>query len=141
MLGGEYRHSLDPKNRIFIPAKLREELGGSLVITKSIRKPACLKVYSEQGWREYVTPLLQKNRNLVETVVRYLQSSLAQLTPDAQGRIVLPQELIGFAGIERNVVIVGCYDYAEIWAEDSYERLKSEMDYDKMLQELEALGL
>lgn len=140
MLGGEYRHNLDPKNRIFIPAKLREELGVTFVVAKDIREK-CLKVYSLEGWEKYIAPLREQQRKLSEKILRYLHASLAQVVPDSQGRIVLPPDLVRYAEIEKNVVIVGCCDYAEIWAESNYEHLKEEEDISEMLSELEALGL
>ena len=140
MLGGEYRHNLDPKNRIFIPAKLREELGSTFVVAKDIREK-CLKVYSLSGWENYITPLREQKRKLSEKILRFLHASLVQVTPDSQGRIVLPQELVVHAEIEKNVVIVGCCDYAEIWAEAGYEKLKEDEDLSEMLAELEELGL
>ena len=140
MLGGEYKHNLDAKNRIFIPAKLREELGESFVVAKDIRE-TCLKVYSLQGWEEYIKPLREQKRSLSEKIIRHLHASLAQVTPDGQGRIVLPPELIKHAKFERSIVVVGCGDYAEIWAEQEYEDLKAQEDMTEILAELEALGL
>ncbi len=140
MLGGEYRHNLDPKNRIFIPAKFRDELGDSFVVAKDIREK-CLKVYSNTGWENYIAPLRAQNRKLSEKILRFLHASLAQVTPDSQGRIVLPVELVKYAEIERNVVIVGCCDYAEIWSERFYDSMKETEDISEMLRELEELGL
>ena len=140
MLGGEYKHSLDAKNRIFVPAKLRESLGESFVIAKDIRE-ACLKVYSLEGWESYIAPLREQKRSLSERILRYLHATLTQVTPDSQGRVVLPPELVEHARIQKNVVIVGCCDYAEIWAEDTYTRMKEEEDVSAMLAELEELGL
>lgn len=139
MLGGEYRHGLDAKNRIFIPAKLREELGATFVVAKDIRE-SCLKIYSLAGWEAYIAPLKEQNRKLAEKIMRFLHSSLSQVTPDSQGRIVLPQELVEYAEIDKNVVVVGCGDYAEIWAENAYESLKSAVDRDELIAELEELG-
>ena len=140
MLGGEFKHSLDSKNRIFIPAKMRDELGETFVVAKDIREH-CLKVYSQAGWENYIAPLREQNRRLYEKIFRILHASLANVTPDSQGRIVLPQELVKHAGIERNVTIVGCCDYAEIWAEEAYESLKENEDLGAILAELESLGL
>lgn len=140
MLGGEYRHTLDTKNRIFIPAKLREELGATFVVAKDIREK-CLKVYSLEGWESYIAPLREQKRKLSEKIIRFLHASLVQVTPDSQGRIVLPPELVAHAEMERNTVIVGCCDYAEIWAEEQYEALKADEDISEMLAELEELGL
>lgn len=140
MLGGEYRHTLDTKNRIFIPAKLREELGATFVVAKDIREK-CLKVYSLEGWEHYIAPLREQKRKLSEKIIRFLHSSLVQVTPDSQGRIVLPPELVAHAEMGKNTVIVGCCDYAEIWAEEKYEALKADEDLSEMLAELEELGL
>ncbi len=140
MLGGEFRHALDAKNRIFIPAKLREELGKSFVVAKDIREK-CLKVYSLAGWEAYIAPLKEQKRKLSEKIMRFLHASLVQATPDAQGRIVLPAELVEHAEIERNAVVVGCGDYAEIWSEETYDSITESVDLDEMIAELEELGL
>ena len=140
MLGGEFRHNLDPKKRLFIPAKLREELGPTFVVAKDIRQK-CLKVTSLAGWESYIAPLREQKRSLSERTLRYLHSTLTQVTPDAQGRIVLPQDLVDHAEILREVVVVGCYDYAEIWSEKLYEKLKTEENVEELLAELESLGL
>ncbi len=140
MFGGEYRHNIDTKNRIFIPAKLREDLGESFVVAKDMRTD-CLKMYSLAGWEAYLEPILKQNRTLKEKVLRFLSSSMVQVSPDSQGRITLPKELVEHAGIEGSAVVVGCFDYAEIWAEAAYDRMKSEEDVSAMLAELESLGL
>ena len=140
MFGGEYRHNLDAKNRIFIPAKLREDLGETFVVAKDVRT-ACLKVYSLAGWEAYLEPILKQNRNLKERALRFLSSSMMQVSPDSHGRITLPKELVEHAGIEGTAVVVGCFDYAEIWAEAAYERVKSQEDAAQLLAELESLGL
>ncbi len=140
MLGGEFRHTLDPKNRIFIPAKLREDLGEPFVIAKDIREK-CLKVYSLAGWENYINPIREKNRTLYEAVFRFLHATLAQVTPDSQGRVTLPPELVEHAKIEKTAVVVGCGDYAEIWSESLYEDMKSNADISELIRQLEALGL
>ena len=140
MFGGEYRHNKDSKNRVFMPAKLREELGETFVIAKDIRE-ACLKVYSLAGWEEYIAPLREQRRNLSEKILRYLHASLVQVTPDSQGRVVIPQELVDYAAIDRSIVVVGCGLYVEIWAEEAYDKLKAESDMKELLKEIEELGL
>lgn len=140
MLGGEYKHALDQKNRIFTPAKLRDELGASFVISKAIRDK-CLKVFSLAGWDAYLEPLRAQNRKLQEQVNRFFNASSLQVSPDAQGRVVLTQELVDYAEIGKNAVIVGCGEYAEIWSEENYEKMKNETDMAEILRQLEALGL
>lgn len=140
MLTGEFRHNLDPKNRLFIPAKMRDELGESFVVTKSLRNK-CLTVYSLAEWDAYMAPLMQQNRKLQEKAIRFLNASASESVPDSQGRVVLPKALIDYAGLDKGVVIVGCYHYAEIWAETDYDKIKDDEDVDGMIAELESLGL
>ena len=104
-------------------------------------RTVCLKVYSLAGWEAYLEPILKQNRTLKEKVLRFLSSSMVQVSPDSQGRITLPKELVEYAEIDGSAVVVGCFDYAEIWAEDAYDRMKSEEDVSAMLAELESLGL
>ncbi len=140
MFGGEFRHGIDQKNRLFIPSKLREDLGATFVVAKDIREK-CLKVYSQKGWEEYLAPIREQNRRLKEKVMRYLNATMVQVSPDSQGRITLPKELTDYAEIDRTAVVVGCCDYAEIWAEEVYDKMRSEEDVSALLAELEELGL
>lgn len=140
MFGGEYRHSIDAKNRIFIPAKLREDLGETFVVAKDVRTK-CIKVYSQEGWEAYLEPILKQNRNLMERALRFLSPSMAQVSPDSQGRITLPKELVEHAEIEGTAVVVGCFHYAEIWSEAGYAQIKAQEDVSQLLVELESLGL
>lgn len=103
-------------------------------------------MYSQEGWREYLAPLLNdakklSEKKLADRIIRYLHASMVQVTPDSQGRVVLPPELVGHAKIEKNVTIVGCYDHAELWSEAEYNAMKADEDVEKLLDQLEALGL
>ena len=140
MLTGEFRPTLDQKNRIFVPSKLREELGETFMIVRDIREK-CLKMYSLDGWAEYIAPIKEQPRAIAEKAMRVLHSSAAQVTPDSQGRVLIPAKLVEFAELEKNIVVIGCYDYAEIWAEDKYESLMASQDDEELRELLEAKGL
>ena len=140
MFSGEFKHTLDTKNRLFIPAKHREELGDTFMVAKSIREN-CLKVYSMAEWEDYISPILKMERKASEAILRALHRDAALVTPDSQGRIVLPKHLIDYAEIEKAIVIVGCYNYVEIWSEAAYDKLREEEDVSSMIAELESLGL
>ncbi len=140
MLSGEYKHSLDPKNRLFIPSKHREELGSSFVVAKSIREQ-CLRVYSSDGWAEYIRPITSLDGKDKDRIIRALSRNAAQVSPDSQGRIVLTPDLIEFAGLDKNAVIVGCGDHSEIWSEDKYAAMVAEEDLADMRAVLESYGL
>ena len=143
MFSGEYKHSIDAKNRLFIPAKYREELTReqeSFMIAKSIREN-CLKVYSMSEWEEYISPILKMERKASEAILRALHRDATQVTPDSQGRVVLPTSLIAYAGIEKGAVVVGCGKYAEIWSEEAYSAMVTEEDIPGMKELLESYGL
>ena len=140
MLSGEYKHNLDPKNRIFIPAKHREELGESFVVAKSIREK-CLRVYSNEEWAAYIKPITSLDGKDKDRIIRALSRNAAQVMPDSQGRIVLTPDLIGYAEITKNAVIVGCGGYAEIWSDVNYAAMVEDEDLTSMKVLLESVGL
>ena len=143
MLSGEFRHNIDPKNRLFIPAKHREELtlgNECFMVAKSIREN-CLKVYSMSEWEEYISPIRKMERKDSEKILRALHKDAAQVSPDSQGRIVLPPTLVQYAGIVKGAVIVGCGAYGEIWAEEAYEAMLEEENLEGMKELLESYGL
>lgn len=140
VLSGEFRHTLDPKNRLFIPAKHREELGESFMVARSIRE-SCLQVYSLEEWEKYIEPIKKMDRKDSEKILRALHRNAAQVSPDSQGRIVLPAALIQHAQIVKGAVVVGCGSYGEIWAEEIYDRTMEEEDLEDVKNVLESFGL
>lgn len=140
MLTGIYHHTVDSNNRLFIPAKLREDLGESFLIFKDIRAK-CLKVYPQSGWEAYVGPIKQQNRALGEEAIRLLYKYMTEVTPDAQGRIVVRADILEKANIEREVIIQGCGEYAEIWSSDGYRKMEEDLDEAAVVARLEACGL
>lgn len=142
MLLGEFNHNLDSKNRIFIPAKMREYLGNSFVIAKSLREK-CLTVYSLEAWDQIMTSVKKQNARLRDQLYRFLSPTATEAVPDAQGRVVLPKALIDHAEIERELIILGCYDHAEIWIGKNLEayRQKQENLPEALLAEADSLGI
>ena len=140
MICGRVKHSLDTNNRLFIPAKMRDGLGAPFYVTKSLREK-CLSVFSGEEWEKYIAPIRQQERKISEKVLRYLHEEMAQVSPDSQGRIVLPQELIDFAALGKVAVILGCDNHVEIWDEALYAEYKARQNVDEMREDLERLGL
>ena len=140
MLSGEFKHTLDPKKRLFIPAKHREELGEAFMIARSIRDN-CLKVYSMPEWDNYIAPILKMDRKDSEVILRTLHRNAAQVSPDAQGRIVLPVSLVEHAQRVKGAVVVGCGAYGEIWSEENYDRATEIEDLEAVKDVLESFGL
>ena len=140
---GKYPAKLDDKNRIFAPAKLREELGEEFYVTLgSTGGHRCLTIYPAAAWQR-----LTENYNALTQSQRakgpnMLFNNAVECNPDKQFRFSLTQNLMTYAGIERDVVIVGCAGQAEIWDVAEYEAYEAEnMSPEKLLAALEAIGL
>ena len=137
-LTGQYQHSIDAKGRVFIPAKLREELGETFYVTMGM--DSCLSVYSDASWAKFT----EKFESLPYTktkAMRPLFANAAKCEPDSQGRIVIPQKLRKYAGLEKDVVIIGVNDRAEIWSADAWNaQEEEEMTPEKMAACMAELG-
>ena len=115
---GEYQHSLDNKSRLFIPAKLREELGEVFYITLSMDR--CLCAYSAESWQIFsdkvgAMPYVKQRR------MRPLFAHAAWCELDSQGRTIIPQNLRAYAGLTKNVTVVGCNNHAELWDSEAWK--------------------
>ena len=117
---GEYKHSLDSKGRIFIPARLREELGEVFYITLSMDK--CLNAYSSASWQELsdrVSAMPYVNQRKMRPLFAYA----ARCELDAQGRALIPASLRDYAGLSKNVVVIGCNNHAELWNSEAWQQV------------------
>ena len=126
MFMGEYRHSLDAKNRMIIPAKFRDELGNTFVVTKGL--DGCLTVYTSSQWTKIIEQLekLPTTKKEARQYVRYLTSKASECELDGQGRIQLPQVLVAAADIKKKCVVVGAADHVEIWSEERWNTYEEE---------------
>ena len=115
---GEYQHSLDSKGRIFIPAKLREELGEVFYITISMDR--CLCVYSSENWKA-LSDKVSAMSYIKQRKMRPLFAHAAKCELDSQGRALIPQSLRDFAGLTKNVTVVGCNNHAELWDTEAWK--------------------
>lgn len=114
MFMGQYEHSIDTKGRIIIPAKYREDLGESFVVTRGL--DGCLFLYPQADWQEFVEKLqsLPSNQN-TRKIQRQFLSKAMEVTLDKQGRILIPALLRKLAKLEKEVVFVGMMNRVEIW--------------------------
>lgn len=140
---GKYPAKLDDKNRLFVPAKLRGELGEDFYVTLGVNcGRRCLTVYTAADWK-----LLGENYNNLPISQRSAATSLIfmnanECSPDKQFRFSLTQFLLDYAGIDREVMIVGRAGQAEIWAADEFRAFEAEnLTPEKLLASLEAIGL
>ncbi|MBQ8837162.1 MAG: division/cell wall cluster transcriptional repressor MraZ [Clostridia bacterium] len=135
---GEYRHSLDAKNRLFIPAKFRELLGENFAIARINEK--CLLLFSEEEWIRYTEKLLNGIPADTKRIVRKVFSKTTYATPDAQGRVIIPTTLCGLAELQKNVVIIGAGNHAEIWSDTNWDALEEELSDEALAETFNALG-
>ena len=120
---GEYQHSLDAKGRLFIPAKLREDLGDVFYVTISMDK--CLSAYSGESWQAF-SDKVNAMPYVKQRKMRPLFAYATRCELDSQGRILLPQSLRDFAGLEKSVTVVGSNNHAEFWDSDSWQSVRLE---------------
>lgn len=135
---GKYRHSVDPKGRLFVPAKLREKLGESFYVTLGLDH--CLSVYTESGWQSILErynslPISQSRK------MRFLFANAAKCDPDKQGRFLIPADLRTYAGLNQEVMFIGQGGHAEIWDAEAYDKLEQEtLTPENLAAAMEELG-
>ena len=140
---GKYPAKLDDKNRLFVPAKLRQELGERFFVTLGTNGGhRCLTIYPEAAWQR-----LTDNYNALSQSQRakgpnLIFNNAIECVPDKQYRFALNGFLTAFAGIGREAMIVGNPGQAEIWDLNEYEAYEAEnLSPEKLLAALEAIGL
>lgn len=136
---GTYEHSIDAKGRLFIPAKLREELGVAFYLAMGV--DACLAVYPQDTWDRFTEKFASLPMSQSKAM-RPLFANAAKCEPDSQGRIVIPPKLRKYAGLEKDAVIIGVHDRAEIWSAARWSgQEEDEMTPERMNAVLDGLGL
>ena len=121
MFIGEYHHTIDEKGRIIIPAKFREELGNTFIITRGIEN--CLFVYSKENWAKITDKLssLPFTKKDARTFNRFFMSGATDVELDKQGRVNISKPLIDYANLLKDCVIIGTGDRLEVWSQESWE--------------------
>lgn len=143
MLIGEYEHSVDAKGRLIMPAKLREDIGEKFVITKGL--DGCLFAYSLAEWKNFeeklrAFPLTNKD---ARALVRFFLSGAMECEIDKQGRFLISGNLREFAGLEKEVVIIGVLSRLEIWSKEKWTTYSEEENKqaDEIAQNMADLGI
>lgn len=122
MFFGEYEHTIDAKGRLIIPARLREELGETFIITKGL--DGCLSVYPMEQWTTFEEKLqaLPMTQKATRDFVRFFFSGATEGELDKQGRVMLPPNMREHANLKKDVVITGAGNRLEIWDKEIRER-------------------
>ena len=127
---GEFEHSIDDKGRLAIPAKFRPALDDGLFITRGLDR--CLVIWDGDSWRAMAERVRDLNpwQGDARRMQRHFFSGAVQAQPDKLGRVVIPQYLRAYAGLETDVVVVGLADRVEVWARAEWERERGEAERD-----------
>ncbi len=113
MFSGEYRHNMDPKGRVTVPSKFREDLGEKFYVCKGL--DGCLFVLSQEQWDKLVEKVSAMPLAQGKGIQRYFFSGAAEVEPDKQGRVLIPPNLREHAGLQKDVTLIGAANRAEIW--------------------------
>lgn len=143
MLLGEYNHNIDEKGRVSVPAKFREDLGNSFIVTKGLDN--CLFIYSKNEWSTFETKLktLPLTNPNVRNFIRFFFSGATECELDKHGRINIPQNLREYAGLTKDTAIIGVSTRVEIWDRQKWNGYTSSdnMDLDEIAIQMSNLGI
>ncbi len=133
---GEYQHSIDAKGRVIVPAKFRESLGETFMITMGY--DGCLSMYSNDEWIEFVEKLnkLPEGRKEARIVRRHFLAKAVLCEMDKQGRVLIPAKLREYAEFVKDIVFVGMLSKVEIWSKEKWD----DIDLDNMDDAAEKLA-
>lgn len=143
MLIGEYRHTLDQKKRLAIPAKLRKEIGRRVVITHGLDN--CLSIYPLKEWQRVAEKLASLSMGQADTrsFNRFMLAGAVETEVDAIGRVLVPDFLKEYAGLDTQVVMAGVHNRLEIWDEKRWGDYKAAVgkQADALAQKLGEIGV
>ena len=143
MLIGEYRHTIDSKNRLSMPARFRKEIGRNIVVTRGLDN--CLFVYSLKEWEKISRKLGELSIGQADTrgFNRFLLSGAVEAEVDSAGRVLIPDFLKEFGNLDGEVVIAGMQTRIELWNSPAWNAYKKriEKQADAMAEKLGEIGV
>ncbi|MGI6113890.1 MAG: division/cell wall cluster transcriptional repressor MraZ [Mahellales bacterium] len=143
MFIGEFQHTIDAKGRLIMPARFRDDLGDTFVLTKGLDN--CLFVYPKTEWQVLQTKLkaLPLTNKDARAFVRFFFSGATECETDKQGRILIPSNLRDHARLEKDVIVIGVSNRAEIWSKELWDTYNSNpnLSYDEIAEKMEELGI
>jgi MraZ protein len=132
MFFGQHYHNVDKKGRVFVPAKFREELGEEFMLCCSSDGQRCLCVYSMEEWEKIDQRLKALPSSQAGLLIRFMYSGAEKVSCDAQGRVLIPQNLRDHARLEGEATIIGMSSKIEIWNAASYKSFEEEISLEQI---------
>lgn len=140
MFMGTYEHGLDAKGRVIVPAKLREDLGESFVVTLGL--DGCLFAYPMKEWESFIDKLKELPGNKEgRKLQRHFMANAAMCEVDRQGRSLIPAKLREAAGLTKDIIFVGVLSKIEIWSKAVYEDNDDFDNIDDIAEHMSEFGL
>lgn len=139
MLIGEYQHNIDAKGRVIVPSKFREDLGECFYIAKGLDH--CLFVFSPEEWARLQEKVRAMPISKARGLQRFFFSGAAEVVPDKQGRILIPQILRDHAGLTKDVTFIGASNRAEIWNTAAWNAFNDSLTEDSIAEAMDELEL
>lgn len=141
MLIGEYEHSVDNKGRLIMPSKLRDEIGYKFIVTKGL--DGCLFVFPQKEWEIFqeklrALPVSDKN---ARNFTRFFFAGAIECEIDKQGRFLVSSNLREFAGLDKDVVIIGMNSRLEIWSKEKWQQCDENISADEIAEHMTNLGI
>lgn len=137
MLIGEYQHNIDQKGRVIVPAKFREDLGEVFYVTKGL--DGCLFVLSPDEWTRLQDKIKAMPISKARGLQRFFFSGAAEVEPDKQGRVLLPQSLRDHANLSKDITFIGASSRAEIWNTQRWNEFNSNLTEDSIAEAMDLL--
>ena len=138
MFSGEYRHNMDPKGRVTVPSKFREDLGERFYVCKGL--DGCLFVLSQEQWDKLVEKVSAMPLAQGKGIQRYFFSGAAEVEPDKQGRVLIPPNLREHAGLQKDVTLIGAATRAEIRDTERWEAYNNSQTEEDLQEAMNCLS-
>lgn len=143
MFFGEFRHNIDAKGRLSIPAKMRSQCGENVYVTRG--NDGCLSIYTEEGWQNYYEELLKlpQKKKSTRVYMRLITSLTSLCEFDKLGRINIPLRLREEGKLEKECVVVGVGDHIEIWNQELWDNFYDDNkdSFDDIYEDLEEIEM
>ena len=141
MFTGEFRHTIDGKGRIAVPARFRAELASGATVCRWLEN--CVAIFPNQAWQRLAEAASEQRYADAgaRAFSRFLFSGAFEVELDAQGRVVLPTSLRQFGGLKSDAVVVGAADHIELWEPARWDGISADMSSEEFGQRIAGLGI
>ena len=139
MLIGEFQHNIDAKGRVIVPARFREDLGETFYVAKGLDR--CLFVFPPAEWARLQARICAMPISKARKLQRFFFSGAAELVPDRQGRVLIPQPLREYAGLGKDVTFIGAGGRAELWSTERWTAFNADLNEESIAEAMDELEL